>query len=194
MDDFLERRRLPIIVFLLIVIAIGLVVIYVRWPRTPAGLGSLRAPQGAAAVTTIERGVTVHVAGAVRQPGVYTLRDGQRVQDAIAAAGGATDDADLSGLNLAQRLRDEGYILVPGKSDTPVPAAGASPAAGKPLNINSATRAQLEALPGIGATYAQRIIDYRTQNGPFQKTDDLLTFKLIPRSTYDKLKDLIDIK
>lgn len=194
MDDFLERRRVPIIVFLLIVIAAGLIVIYTRWPRTPSGLGSLRSPEGASAISTVERGVTVHVAGAVHQPGVYTLRDGQRVQDAITAAGGATDDADLSRLNLAQRLRDEGYILVPGKSDTPVAAASAAPAAGAPLNINTATRTQLDALPGIGATYAQRIIEHRDKNGPFQKTTDLVTLKLLPQSTFDKIKDRIDVK
>jgi competence protein ComEA len=121
------------------------------------------------------------------------LRDGQRVDDAIRAAGGATEDADLTHLNLAQRLRDEGYILVPDKSAAATtPSSSSQP--GALCNINTATLAQLDALPGIGATYAKRILDYRTSNGPFQKTSDLVTLKLVPQSTFDKVKDLIDVK
>jgi competence protein ComEA len=202
MDDFLQRWRIQIVAFLLVVIAGGVVVLVARWPRS-TGMTELAVQTGRStqatlpAIRTVERQLKVYVVGEVRQPGVYTFRDGERVEDAIKAAGGATADADLSRLNLAQRLRDEGYITVPNKNPTPVPASGssspASPQSGK-VNLNTAALAQLDALPGIGATYAQRILDYRAKNGPFQRADDLVTLKIIPQSTFDKIKDVVDVK
>jgi competence protein ComEA len=207
MDDILERWRIPIVGFLVLVIVAGLIVLIVRWPRQSsldAGVaGSLPTPARSIqtdypVITTPTARVPVlkvYVAGAVATPGVYTFHDGDRVEDAVKLAGGATVDADLSRINLAQRLRDEGQILVPRQSDTPVPGATGAmlPAAqnGK-LNLNSASLAQLDALPGIGATYAQRIVDYRTKNGSFQKTTDLVDKKIVPQSTFDKIKDQIE--
>lgn len=211
MDDFLERWRVPIIAVLIVLIAGGLVVMYVRWPRmaspaTRSGLPVNLSPQsGNPVVKTAEprqTGLKVYVTGAVAHPGVYPFRDGERVEDALKAAGGTLADADLSRLNLAQRLRDEGYIVVPRQGETPVPgASGVSPSGGASsssqsgkLNINTATLAQLDALPGIGATYAQRILDYRAQNGPFQTVSDLADKKLVPQGTLDKIKDTIDVR
>jgi competence protein ComEA len=199
-DDFLERRRAPIIVGLSVVIVLGIAVIYLRWPRqTPAGA---LAPSRSAAMTPVvirtvtPRVIKVYVTGAVVSPGVYSFRDGDRVEDAIQAAGGALGGADLSGLNLAQRLRDEGYIVVTMPGATPGADAssitpGISPT-GK-VNINTATAKELETLPGIGATYAQRIVDYRTRNGAFQRPQDLVEDKIVPSATYDKIKDLIAV-
>jgi comEA protein len=198
-DEFLERRRVPIILLLLVIIASGAAVLVVRWPRLPsasgqAGVSPSRLSQATLpAVRTVERQLKVYVIGAVLHPGVYTFRDGDRVEDAIKAAGGASEEADLSHLNLAQRLRDEGQVVVPLKSNTPVAGTPSAVQAAK-LNINAASRAELESLPGIGATYAQRIVDYRTQHGLFQKMTDLVDAKLIPQSTFDKIKDLVDVK
>ena len=208
MDDFLERWRIQIIAVLLVVIGVGIIVLLARWPRlsssvAEAGSAPSKLPQTVLpAIRTAEpRQLKVYVTGAVMRPGVYTFRDGDRVEDALKAAGGATADADLSRLNLAQRLRDEGYVTVPRKSDTPVlaptfsSASGpvSSPAASGKVNINTASLAELDALPGIGATYAQRIIDYRTKNGPFQTINDLVSKKIVPQSTFDKMKDLIAV-
>ena len=200
MDDFLERRRVPIIVGLIVVIVLGIAVIYLRWPRQlPEGA---LLPSRSAALTPLvirtatPRVIKVHVTGAVANPGVYSFRDGDRVEDAIQAAGGALSGADLSGLNLAQRLRDEGYIVVtmpgvaPGPDATPTTPGISS--TGK-VNINTASAKALEALPGIGATYAQRIVEYRTKNGAFQRPQDLMDDKIIPSATYDKIKDLIAV-
>jgi competence protein ComEA len=203
-DDFLERWRVPIIFVLVVLIVVGLVVLYVRWPRsspvaTRSGLGISTAAQSAvpSVKTTEPRQTTlkVYVSGAVAHPGVYPFRDGERVEDALKSAGGALADADLSRLNLAQRLRDEGYIVVPRLGETPVAGSSApsSPGQSGKVNINTATLAELDALPGIGATYAQRIVDYRAKNGPFQKVSDLADMKLIPQGTLDKIKDLIDL-
>jgi competence protein ComEA len=198
-DDFLERRRVPIIVALIAIIAVGLAIILLGWPR-PSSEDSTSSRSTAITPLVIRtltpRLLKVFVAGAVANPGVYSFRDGDRIEDAIKAAGGALPGADLSGLNLAQRLRDEGYITVPTPGATPGAAAGAtSPGAsssGK-VNINTASVAELDALPGIGAAYAQRIVDYRAKNGPFQRTQDLVDAKIVPSSTYDKVKDLIDV-
>jgi competence protein ComEA len=119
-----------------------------------------------------------------------TLRDGDRVSAAIEAAGGVTGDADLDRINLAKRLRDEDQVSVPRLHD-PVrlaldTSAGPSPAM---VDLNRASLAELDALPGIGATYAQRILDSRHRDGPFRTVDELQVRQIMPRATYDRIKD-----
>lgn len=120
--------------------------------------------------------VVVHVAGAVSAPGVYTLPTDSRVDDAVRAAG-ATADADLSQLNLAQKLVDGQKITVPA-GETPAPADNAAPSdsgqSGALININTATREELETLPSIGEVRAQAIIAYREEHGGFRTTDELM--------------------
>ncbi len=138
--------------------------------------------------------IKVYVVGAVQRPGVYTLNDGDRVQEAVAAAGGFADGADQVAINLAQRLRDEDKVVVLRQGESapePQPSAGALPA--EPIDINIATVDQLDTLPGVGPVYGQRIVDSRTAQGLFQSPDDLLTRKLIPRSTFEKIRPLITV-
>jgi competence protein ComEA len=124
--------------------------------------------------------LVIHVAGAVRQPGVYRLRSGARVDDAVQRAGGATRRADLGGLNLAAELEDGRQVLVPRRA----PAGGAAPAAGgtaaapatapgQPLNLNTATLEQLDTLSGIGPLTAQKILDFREERGGFGSVEEL---------------------
>jgi competence protein ComEA len=125
------------------------------------------------------------------------VKEGDRVEDAVKAAGGPTADADIARLNLAQRLRDEGQVIVPRLDETPAASkSGSAQSSGesRKININSASAAELDALPGIGATYSQRIMDYRTKNGPFKKIEDLKDKKIIPAATFEKIKDLIDVR
>lgn len=121
--------------------------------------------------------VVVHVAGAVSVPGVYTLPADSRVDDAVRAAG-ATADADLSQLNLAQKLADGQKITVPAAGETPAPADNAAPSdssqSGALVNINTATQEELETLPSIGEVRAQAIIAYREEHGGFRTTDELM--------------------
>ena len=133
-------------------------------------------PRGAAAIAVEERAggrLTVHVAGAVRRPGVYRLAAGARVDDAVTRAGGATRRADLGGLNLAAELEDGRQVLVPvraGAAGGAAPAAGAAaaaPAPGQPLNLNTATLEQLDTLSGVGPLTAQKILDFREEQGGF---------------------------
>jgi len=137
----------------------------------------------------------IHVIGAVAAPGVYALPPGSIAQDAIVAAGGATADANLQGLNLARLLHDGEQVLVPARSGpeaTNGPGGGLAPtqSSGTPVNVNTATTAELEALPEIGPALAQRIVDYRTAHGPFGTLDDLLAVSGIGPATLDAIRDL----
>jgi competence protein ComEA len=144
-----------------------------------------RAPAG----VQIERGpaetALVHVAGAVRHPGVYRLRGGERVKDAVRRAGGAGRRADLNAINLAAKVADGQQIVVPRRgaaagssaasaaAPTGAGVAGAGGVAQGPVSLNSATAEQLETLDGVGPATAQKILDWRQQHGGFTSIDDL---------------------
>jgi competence protein ComEA len=123
--------------------------------------------------------LVIHVAGAVRQPGVYRLRSGARVDDAVQRAGGATRRAELGGLNLAAELEDGRQVLVPerarggGGAAAPAGATAAAPAPGQPINLNTATLEQLDTLSGIGPLTAQKILDFREERGGFGSIEEL---------------------
>ena len=134
-----------------------------------------------------------HAAGAVARPGVYRLPPGARVADLLDAAGGPESDADVDQLNLAAPVADGERVYVPKRGETPpAPAAqgaGATAAAAPagPVNLNTATFDQLDALPGVGPATAQAIIDYRTRHGRFRSVDELLEVRGIGEA---KLADL----
>jgi competence protein ComEA len=120
--------------------------------------------------------LVVHVAGAVRRPGVYRLRTGARVADAVTRAGGARRRADLGAVNLAAGLQDGRQVLVPLRprgGGAAVAAAGAAAAPGVPLDLNTATAEQLDELDGIGHATAQQIVDYREAHGGFGSVEEL---------------------
>jgi len=138
--------------------------------------------------------LVVDVAGAVRRPGLYRLRAGSRVDDAIAAAGGPKAKAQLDTVNLAAPVVDGEQIVVPGRGAGGVaaaspPTAGSSPSA--PLDLNSATLEQLESLPGIGPVTAQKILDYREQHGAFHSVDELQGVPGIGPAHMAQLKGLV---
>jgi len=140
--------------------------------RRPAGSGVVvRAPS---------RELVVHVAGAVRKPGVYRMPAGSRVQDAVRGAGGATGKGDANAVNLAAPVQDGVQVIVPAKvaggvAAAPVAAVPGDPAAppGPPVNLNTATAEQLDTLDGVGPSTAAKILDYRRQHGGFRTVDDL---------------------
>jgi competence protein ComEA len=162
----------------------------------PAGAGAVAgakpgaAPDGTSGSVSVERAdggrLTVHVAGAVRRPGVYRLAAGARVDDALRSAGGARDRADLTAVNLAAKLEDGRQVVVPERAAAPsagggapasAPGAPAAPggagAAAAPINLNTATLEQLDTLDGVGPGIAQRILDYREQHGAFSRVEEL---------------------
>lgn len=127
--------------------------------------------------------ITVHAAGALANPGVYVLAAEARVADLVAAAGGPRPDADVDQLNLATRLGDGERVYLPRKGETPAGApppgasslgAGAATTRAQLLDLNTATAAQLDALPGVGPSIAAAIVEHRTRNGRFRSVDDLL--------------------
>jgi len=139
--------------------------------------------------------LVVDVAGAVRRPGLYRLRSGSRIDDAIAAAGGPTGKAQLEAVNLAAPVADGEQVVVPGRGAvgaaaavTP-PAAGSSPSA--PLDLNTATVEQLDSLPGIGPVTAQKIVDYRQVHGAFHSVAELEGVPGIGAGRLAQLKGLV---
>lgn len=134
--------------------------------------------------------VRVYVTGAVVSPGVYPLAEGTRWIDAVDAAGGSTDAADLTAINLSRRVQDEDHIVVPAiGGTTAVAGAGQTPV----ININSASQTELEALPGVGEVRAQRIIQSRTVDGPFGAIEDLLSRDIVPDSVFEDIAPLISV-
>jgi competence protein ComEA len=120
----------------------------------------------------------VHVAGAVRSPGVYRLRDGERVQDAVRRAGGPRAGADVNAINLAAKVADGQQVVVPrrGAAVAAPGGVGAGDAGGPPqapVSLNTATAEQLDTLDGVGPATASKILEYRRQHGGFRSIDDL---------------------
>lgn len=139
-----------------------------------------------------EAELVVHVAGEVFEPGVYALRMGARVIEAIQAAGGETNFADMERLNLARTLVDGEQIIVPSTLETDVQTATSEPQADGKVNINRAEEAELEGLTGIGPSKAQAIIDYRTEHA-FQSIEEIQSVSGIGEKTYEKIRDQITI-
>jgi competence protein ComEA len=135
--------------------------------------------------------VRVHVAGAVRQPGVVELPPGSIAAEAIAAAGGALPGADLDSLNLAAVVEPGQRLFVPLPGTTLPTAAGGGPVSVGALDLNRASAAELESLPGIGPSLASAIVQYRDQNGPFLSIDELLNVPGIGPTRLSQLRELV---
>lgn len=133
----------------------------------------------------------VHVSGAVVAPGLYLLRDGARVVDAVAAAGGFADGADENAVNLARPIGDGEQLVVPLVGAAP--AAGAAPVGDGRINLNTATPSDLDTLPRIGPAMAERIIAWRDENGRFTSVDDLLAVPGIGDKMLEALRDLVTV-
>lgn len=171
--------------------------------------------------------VRVYVAGSVGIPGVYPMEEGDRLIDAVEAAGGATGNADLEMVNLAVKVEDEGFYFIPEKVEPidveagidgaslhslepKVPPLAANPSTGQmptndqspdetssedggPIDLNLATQAELESLPGIGPARSRAIIAYREQNGPFAAVDEITAVSGIGQGILENLDGLITV-
>lgn len=151
--------------------------------------------------------ILVHVSGCVKNNIVVTLPEGSRINDAIEAAGGLTKDADLTNINLAYILEDGEKIYIPkkgeeiemnsesisGQTNTSVPTSSSSNKTSK-ININKATQAELETIPGIGPSTALKIINYREENGKFASIEDIKNVSGIGDAKYDQMKEYITVK
>lgn len=141
----------------------------------------------------------VHAAGALARPGLYRVEAGSRVADLLDAAGGPTPDADVDRLNLASRLDDGQRVYVPRLGETAEAESeggGGDPVAGQtsgPLDLNAATQAQLEELPGVGPSTARAIIEYRKRNGRFRAVEELLEVRGIGPAKFSEIEPLVKV-
>ncbi len=180
------RRRLAAGALLL-----GLVLLLGGRHLLNAGTSAQATPAAPAVPIRAEQGpeLVVHVVGAVHRPGLYRLRHGSRVADAVTRAGGPARRADLSLVNLAAPLADGLQVVVPLK-----PAAGGPPSAGAtaegPVHLNIATLEQLDSLPGVGPVTAQKILDHREKHGAFTSLDDLDAIPGIGAARIEQLRDV----
>jgi competence protein ComEA len=164
-------------------------------PVQVAGAPGSAAPRAGPTAAPSAASIFVDVAGWVRRPGVYEFHDGDRIIDAIEAAGGERPGAALDALNLAALLADGTQVLVPKPVPSPVPpVTGTSPGTSiEKIDVNTADATALEELPGIGEVLAASIIDYRTQNGPFSSVDELEDVSGIGPATLEDIRDLVTV-
>lgn len=168
-------------------------------PRADAGagtgpeLGNGSTPTASAA----GRVVVAHVAGAVVRPGLYRLGGAPRVADALDAAGGPAPDADLDAVNLAATVADGERVYVPRKGEVPPPLTGGVASVARPsgpLDLNTATAEELEALPGIGPATASAILAYRQEHGRFRTVDELLEVRGIGEARLAELRSMVRVR
>jgi len=171
-----------------LVAVISLVLVAVNRPEAPAG--EFEVSELGSEVETLEQYLYVHIVGEVASPGMYQLPLGARLVDAVFAAGGLTDQADNSSVNLARELSDGEQVVVYKIGDV-TETGGAAP--GGLISINRATAEQLEELPGIGPALSARIIAYRDANGGFKAKEDLLNVSGIGDSIFSGFVDLITL-
>ncbi|MFC8447822.1 helix-hairpin-helix domain-containing protein [Kitasatospora sp. NPDC057223] len=189
----LDRRAvLALAVLLLLALAYAVQHFWLGRPR------AVQVPVAATATISSEPGrgagpepavVVVDIAGRVPSPGVRALPAGSRVADALRVAGGALPDTDTKQLNLARVLTDGEQVLV----GEPAPPPSGGPAPGSPVSLNHATPEQLDTLPGVGPTLAQRIIAFRQAHGSFRSLDQLRQVSGIGARTYDEMKPLLTL-
>ncbi len=165
-----------------------------RLPMASPSASSPPADQAAStSPTALTAALVVHAAGAVARPGVYRLPAGSRVGDAVDAAGGLAPDADGDRINLAAPLTDGQRVFVP-RVGQPLPDDGATASSTGPLDLNTATEADLDALPGIGPATAKAIVEERSRRGGrFASVDDLLSVRGIGPAKLDQLRPLVTV-
>lgn len=200
METWLQKNRGYLALSLAFVLILGGALLW----RQPAP-AAIRIVEATPRPTRTPAWVVVHVAGAVLHPDVYTLAENSRLKDAVEAAGGLQPNADQAALNLATVLHDGQRVYVPAQGEAaqavqasaPVamaaPAASASGQPGALINVNTASAAELDNLPGIGPVLAQRIVDDRQANGPFATADDLLRVRGIGSVVLDNLRPLVTV-
>ena len=181
----------------LILVLVGLGCAVFITAITPHGASSVVAPSAlpsASSPSSSANGAVIYVQilGQVNHPGLYSLHDGDRAVDVVAAAGGLTALADPAALNLARVLSDGEQIIVPAVGQS-VPASGAGGGTAIPgkVNINTADEPTLETLPRVGPAMAARILAWRSANGRFTAVEDLMSVSGIGEKTFEGLKDLV---
>jgi competence protein ComEA len=187
----LDRRQVLVggIVLVAVLALVGRLLLRPDRPPVPAPIRVAAAPAQPRGGHTQ---VFVHVAGAVRRPGLYRLKEGSRVAAAVARAGGPTRGAQLELVNLAARIGDGQQIVVPRRGATSAaPASGGGMGATAPVQLSTATLEQLDALPGVGPVTAQKILAYRQEHGSIRSVDELDAVPGIGPARLEQLRGLV---
>ena len=206
MLDYLKQRKIVIIIGILVIILIG-------WKIYDNFSFSESDSEEVLTSNIVEKNkeedmIVVHITGEVKKPGIIKIKEGSRIEDAIQVAGGLTENADISNVNLAYIIEDGIKIKIPSNNDETLEQNYITEDSGKGViisddnkntnqsmvNINTATQAEFEELPGIGPSIAIRIIEYRNQNGKFKSIEDIKSVTGIGNSKFEKIKDLIKVK
>lgn len=202
----LAHVPLPVLACIVVACIVLVVLALVRFvPTETSASQDFEAPaqaeeQAASEQDSDVRQVGVDVEGAVASPGLYLVSADARVNDAVAAAGGMTSDADRQRVNLAQKVEDGMQVYVPSREEAPAATGTTTTGAGQAsssgaskgkVNLNTASAEELQTLSGIGPSLSQRIIDYRQANGPFKSVDDLRKVSGIGDTRFKSLKDLV---
>jgi competence protein ComEA len=169
-------------------LAVGLLIaalalVFSWFSRTPPTPVTVIVPTAAPSPTA---SVVVQVTGAVRSPGLYSAPSGARVADVLEQAGGVADGGDTSSFNLAARLVDGQRIVVPMAGESRATTPGR-------IDLNRASRPELESLPGIGPATSQRILELREREGPIRSLDQLRELRIIPSQTVERLRQLVTV-
>ncbi len=199
------------VVLVLVLLLVAVVVFLFKGASTPSFVvekssttssfdsGDSKANEGS---THDQKSISVHVAGCVLNPGMYSIAEGARVNDAIELAGGFNDDADQDRINLARVLSDGEQIVVPSKNDSsgnggasadsPESATGVSVTISK-VNVNTADAAELDAIPGVGPSLAKKIVSDRDANGPFKNIDELARVSGIGDKKLEGMREYVTV-
>ncbi|TDU87509.1 competence protein ComEA [Kribbella voronezhensis] len=169
----------------------------VAQPSTSGSVVPQSSTSGSPGTSPSPQEVVVDVAGKVRRPGLVRATTGSRVADVLVLAGGALPGVDLTNLNLARQVSDGEQILVglPGAppAATPGPGTSSTNPTATPVDLNKATLAELESLPGVGPVLAQRILDWRTEHGRFTTVDELQEVTGVGEKKFESLKPHVHV-
>ena len=207
MIEFLKQRKKVIIICILVIILVGWKIYDSSNFETEEESQIMDSNIQESKTEDEEELVIVHVTGEVKKPGVVRVKEGSRVEDIVKAAGGLTENADISNINLAYVVEDGTKIRIPSTDDEKqeeyitqsigegiIMQEESNNSRGSIVNINTANETELEELPGIGASIAGRIIEYRNKNGKFKSIEDIKNVTGIGDSKFEKIKDLIKVK
>ena len=207
MIDFFKQRKILIIIGILVIILIGWKIYDSSKFETDEESQIIDSNVQESKTDDEEELVIVHVTGEVKKPGVVRVKEGSRVEDIVKAAGGLTENADISNINLAYVVEDGTKIRIPSADDEKqeeyitqsigegiIMQEESNNSRSNIVNINTANETELEELPGIGASIAGRIIEYRNKNGKFKSIEDIKNVTGIGDSKFEKIKESIRVK
>jgi len=199
MKSGLDRYKGTVVAVLGALIALAVAALWFGRPRPGPIIVSTPVPTHTPLPPGTPAPLRIYVTGAVQRPDVYLLAPESIVKDALAAAGGATEEADLERVNLAVQLCDQQQVHIPRQgeeaSSATVPGDERTMLLpGSKINLNTASVAELDVLPGVGPAIAQRIVDYREANGAFTAIEDVMNVKGIGPATYAKFEDMITVR